>query len=89
MRYDANKKSALVAYLLWLFLGWLGAHRFYLRRYLSGFIMFVLWAVGTLLTIIFVGYLVLAIPVLVWLIDLFLIPGIVRRFNEGLIGRLA
>jgi hypothetical protein len=32
---------------------------------------------------------VLAVPVLVWLIDLFLIPGMVRRYNEDLIGRLA
>ena len=30
MQYDANKKSAVVAYLLWFFIGMLGAHRFYL-----------------------------------------------------------
>lgn len=87
MRYDAAKKSAVVAYLLWFFLGWLGAHRFYLRRYLSGLIMFALWAVGTLLTVVFVGYIVLAVPVFVWLVDLFLIPGMVQRFNEGLATR--
>ena len=32
MQYDANKKSAVVAYLLWFFLGMLGAHRFYLSQ---------------------------------------------------------
>ena len=32
MLFEANKKTALVAYLLWFFLGWLGAHNFYLRR---------------------------------------------------------
>lgn len=31
-------KSKGVAYLLLIFLGWCGAHRFYLGKYLSGFI---------------------------------------------------
>ena len=35
----AKSKSNLVAYLLWLFLGWAGIHHFYLRRYRQG----VLW----------------------------------------------
>ena len=26
MRYDANKKSVIVTYLLWFFLGWFGGH---------------------------------------------------------------
>ena len=39
MQYDANKKSALVAYVLWFFLGWLGIHRFYLGRTMSGVVM--------------------------------------------------
>ena len=30
MRYDANKKSALLAYILWFFLGFFGLHRMYL-----------------------------------------------------------
>jgi TM2 domain-containing membrane protein YozV len=37
--YDANKKSKLVSYLLWLFLGGFGAHRFYNRRVKSGLAM--------------------------------------------------
>jgi hypothetical protein len=32
MRYDANKKSMVVSYLLWFFLGMLGAHRFFLGQ---------------------------------------------------------
>ena len=36
MQYDAAKKSAVVAYLLWFFLGGLGVHRFYLGRTGSG-----------------------------------------------------
>lgn len=30
MRFEADRKSQLVAYLLWFFLGFFGAHRFYL-----------------------------------------------------------
>lgn len=37
--YDANKKSKLVSYLLWLFLGGFGAHRFYNRRIKSAIAM--------------------------------------------------
>lgn len=37
--YDANKKSKLVSYLLWLFLGGFGAHRFYNGGIKSGIAM--------------------------------------------------
>jgi hypothetical protein len=32
MLFEANKKTALVAYILWFFLGLLGGHNFYLKR---------------------------------------------------------
>src|SRR5438874_595559 len=32
MLFEANKKTAVVAYLLWFFLGLLGGHNFYLKR---------------------------------------------------------
>lgn len=38
--YEAGRKSAGVAYLLWFFLGTFGAHRFYLKRTMSGWIQF-------------------------------------------------
>ena len=58
-------RSTPVAYLLWFFFGLLGVHRFYLGRPISGVIY--------LLTggIFMIG----------WLIDLFLIPGMVRIAN--------
>lgn len=39
MKYDARKKSILVAYGFWWFFGWLAAHRFYLGRAGSAFAM--------------------------------------------------
>ena len=47
--YDANKKSKLVSYLLWLipaFFGIMGGHRFYNRRIKSGLAMLLATFVG-------------------------------------------
>jgi TM2 domain-containing protein len=60
-------KSMFVAYLLWFFVGWLAAHRFYLRRY--GWPQLVLMPIG--------------IGGLWWFADLFLIPGMVRKSGDG------
>lgn len=79
MIYDANKKSAGVSYLLCLFLGGFGAHRFYLGRTGSAVGQLVLWVLG-LLTV-FITW----IPLGIWLIvDLFLIPGMVREKNMAI-----
>jgi len=62
--------SVFVGYLLWIF-GFLGAHRFYFGKPISGTLYFFtlgLFCIG-------------------WIVDLFLIPGMDRdadiRFNEG------
>ena len=72
MLFEANRRSNLVAYLLWLFLGLFGAHNFYLRR--TGVAITQL-----ILSSIMVG-MVVTIP---WVIvEVFLIPGWVRRQNN-------
>ena len=90
MRYDANKKSLLVAYLLWFFFGYLAAHRFYLSKITSAIILLVLsiiaWTVT--LTTFGIGAFLLLIPGLWILIDAFLIPGHARDCNNALIERL-
>lgn len=69
---NSNKTthSLLVGYLLWI-IGFLGAHRFYYGKQISGTIYF--FTLGLL----FIG----------WIIDLFLIPGMNReadvRYHEG------
>ncbi|MEM9500737.1 MAG: TM2 domain-containing protein [Pseudomonadota bacterium] len=73
--YEANRKSVGATYVLWLFLGMFGAHRFYAGSAKTG-------AMQLLLCISIIGWLVL----LPWLLaDLFLIPGIVRDHNMGII----
>lgn len=78
MVFEANRKSVGVAYLLWLFLGALGAHRFYAGATKTAIAQLVL-------AISVVGWLVL-IP---WLLaDLVLIPGLVRDRNMETIAAL-
>jgi TM2 domain-containing membrane protein YozV len=78
MLYEANKKTALVAYLLWFFLGLFGGHNFYLGR--TGVAVTQL-----ILSLIFVG---LIITIFWVLVDAFLIPGWIRRQNNLLAAQL-
>ena len=60
------------AYLLCIFLGSLGLHRFYMRRKGSGLAML-------LITVLSAGILGLLICLPWAIVDLFLIPGIIRQ----------
>jgi TM2 domain-containing membrane protein YozV len=70
-------RKPVPAYLLCIFLGTLGLHRFYLHRKGSGLAMLLItlllgWALGLGLAI-----------TLVWcIVDLFLIPGIIDKENQ-------
>jgi TM2 domain-containing membrane protein YozV len=78
MLFEANRKNALIAYLLWFSVGLLGGHNFYLHR--TGVAVTQL-----ILTITVVGLLIS----IVWvLIDAFLIPGWVRNQNNLLAAQL-
>ena len=87
-RVTNEAKSAGVGYLLWIFLGWLGAHRLYLGATGTGIVMLLLWVIGTVTSVIGVGYILLAIWAIWWVIDLFLIPGMVRRHKDEVRDRL-
>lgn len=70
MNNRPDTHSKLIGYLLWIF-GFLGAHRFYYGKPITGTIWF--FTLGLL----FIG----------WIVDFFLIPAMDReadnRFNEG------
>jgi TM2 domain-containing membrane protein YozV len=72
MLFEANKKTALVAYILWFFLGLFGGHNFYLKRTRVAVaqLILTLTIVGMLITVVWV------------LVDAFLIPGWVRNQNN-------
>lgn len=78
MLFDANKKIAVVAYILWLFLGWFGGHNFYVGR--TGVAITQL-----ILTLTVIGWIITIIWVFV---DGFLIPSWVRRENNQLAAQL-
>ena len=88
MRYDANKRSALIAYLLWFFLGYFGIHRFYLKRTGSGIAMLLIALVSTVLLVVAVGALGYIVVGIWWCIDAFLIPGMTQDYNNRLIAQL-
>ena len=88
MRYDANKKSALIAYVLWFFLGYLGAHRFYLGHTGTGVAILLLTIASAVLAFVVIGLFLIIIPAIWVLVDAFLIPGMVTRANNELITRL-
>jgi TM2 domain-containing membrane protein YozV len=90
LAYDAGKKSMLLAYVLWFFVGGLGVHRFYLGRIGSGVALLALFLICWLLGFITlgIGFVALLIPAAWLLIDAFLIPGMVNGHNQALVSRL-
>lgn len=87
-RVANEAKSAGVAYLLLIFLGGLGAHRFYLGATGTGVVMLILSIVGVLTSPIGVGFVLLAAVGIWWIVDLFLIPGMVQGHKEVVRARL-
>ncbi|MGE1003122.1 TM2 domain-containing protein [Ralstonia pseudosolanacearum] len=94
MLYDARKKSAGVAFLWWFLLGFLGAHRFYVNRVGSAVAQAIANVGGTWLVILdsggnTAGWVLGVLGGLWVLVDLFLIPGMVRAYNTMLAERLS
>lgn len=73
-RVTNEAESVGAAYLLWFFLGFIAAHRFYLGR------------PGTAILQI-LSYLIL-IGFIWWIIDAFLIPGMIQRHKDDVRRRL-
>ncbi len=78
LAFNENSKSIGVAYLLWLLFGWIGVHRFYAGETKTAIIQLILG-----LTV--VG-LVFQIPW--WLVDAFLVPGMINKHNKKIINML-
>lgn len=81
------QKSMAVAYLLLLFLGGLGIHRFYLNRTGTGLAMLLIFLLSLPLAIVLVGFIGLAIVGIWGIVDLFLVPGMIREENAKITGR--
>lgn len=91
MHVDANKKSVGVAYLLWFFFGGFGGHRFYAGRTQTAAIQ-----LGSVIVIYVLAltvnpaFFMLGLATGIWmLVDMFLIPGMIREHNQDLTGPYA
>ena len=79
-------KSPVVAYLLWFFLGGLGAHRFYLGRPQSALGMLALNLLGWATVWFVIGWVFWIALAIWWIVDAFLIPGMIRSAGpEGIV----
>ena len=83
-RIQNDAKSPAVAYLLLIFVGMFGAHRFYLGKSKTAVTMLILTIFGILTTALLVGFVFLAVVGLWALVDLFLIPGMIREDKDVL-----
>jgi TM2 domain-containing membrane protein YozV len=69
-------------------LGYFGAHRFYLGHIGSATAMLIIMLFSIVLTLIVIGFIGIIGIGMYWLVDAFLIPGIVKRHNMRLAARL-
>ncbi len=76
---ERKGKNIVVAYLLAIFLGTLGIHRFYLGKVGSAVSMLILWIFGIITTFILIGGVVLFALGIWVIVDLFLIPGMIKQ----------
>lgn len=81
---ENKKKSMVVAYLLWFFLGGLGGHRFYTGKPGSALIMLGLWLFGWATTFILIGFIFLFIVYIWVIIDAFTLHNEIHRLNSKL-----
>jgi TM2 domain-containing membrane protein YozV len=79
-----QEKSVALAYVLLIFLGQLGIHRFYLGRVGSGLAQLLLGLLGWATVWIVIGFIPLTILWIWVFIDLFLTAGMVRTANAEL-----
>ncbi len=83
MEYENKKKSMLIAYLLWWFLGFVAAHRIYAEKPFGLFLG--LWIVAIILSFFLVG-IILVIPMAIWtLIDGIFLHKWINEYNEKLL----
>ena len=88
LMYDANRKSVLIAYLLWFFLGFLGGHRFYMGKTGTAIAQLLMFLSAIVTSVILIGGLIF-IALIIWvLIDAFRIPGWVTAYNSYLAYRI-
>lgn len=86
-RVTNDAKSPVVAYLLLIFLGGFGAHRFYLGKTGTAITMLILFILGWVTLVIGVGLVMLGAVGIWCFVDIFLIPGMIQEDKEAIRAR--
>ena len=76
-RLANEARTPTLTYVLWFFLGPFGAHRFYLGKVGSGIGMLLLFWLGLFTSWFVIGFVFLLAYLVWWIVDAFLIPGMV------------
>jgi TM2 domain-containing membrane protein YozV len=87
-RIANDAKSPVVAYLLLIFFGGLGAHRFYLGRTGSAVAQLLLFITGWLTFVLFIGIALLAVLGVWVIVDIFLVAGMIQSQKDAMRQRL-
>ncbi len=87
MMFNAKQKSTFATYVLWFFLGGVGAHRFFTGNTFSAVVMLMLGVFGIFLALVFlpVGMFLFIVLGIWYVVDIFLIPGLVVKCNEKIV----
>lgn len=83
-RITNDAKSPVVAYLLLIFLGFFGAHRFYLGKTGTAITMLILSVLGFLSVVVMVGVFLLAAVGIWCIVDIFLIPAMIQEDKDSI-----
>ena len=89
MQYDAQKKSSGTSYVLWFFLGMFGGHRFYLEEKGTAIAMLIITLISFPLMLVVIGFFTIGVTAIWALIDAFLIPGMIKKYNSDLATKLS
>lgn len=81
VKMNLEGKNIIVAYLLWWFLGWAGAHRLYLGRIQTGLAQLLLTVFGAVTFIFIIGYFLLTIVGVWWMLDIYFTYKILEEEN--------
>ena len=85
MRLEEQKKSPVVGYLLWWFLGFFGGHRFYMGDVGTGLVMLAITLASFMTMLILIGYIGLVVIFIWWIIDGIKLHQQVKNYNLKLI----
>lgn len=75
------EKSFFIAYILWLFLGYIGANYYYVGRWFLGTLKLVLALIGFVF-ILFGGYAILSFLGTWWMLDIIITYFLVSSYNN-------